>query len=444
MVPTAMKFTPARQPRASVGRGLLARLSLILALLLVPLVPMLTAGTARAQDVQRIAAIVNDEVISRYDVEQRVGLVITTSRLADTPDMRRRLRRRVLRSLIDESLQLQAAKRHSIRIGKSDMAQAYRYLEQQNKLPAGGLEQYLAAKRISKPALETQLRAEITWSKLVNRRLGRNVQIGDEEIDEVLARLQANAGRSEQQISEIFLPVDTPEQEEEVRRASSDLLRQLREGAAFTAMARQFSRGATAAQGGAVGWVQPGQLTANLDQAIAKLKSGALSEPIRATGGYYIIQLHERRKIAAAAKASEKLQLKQIILAVAEPAGEAEFMAGEELARTVADSAKSCGEVAAVAKELVAATANDLGTIAMPDLPKNIAAAVKDLAIGRFSAPIRSKSGIMMLMVCKRQAIQGKGPNRESVSNNLARQRLAMLAHRYLRDLRRSAVVELR
>lgn len=444
MVPTAMKFTPARQPRASVGRGLLARLSLILTLLLVPLVPMLTAGTARAQDVQRIAAIVNDEVISRYDVEQRVGLVITTSRLADTPDMRRRLRRRVLRSLIDESLQLQAAKRHSIRIGKSDLAQAYRYLEQQNKLPAGGLEQYLAAKRISKPALETQLRAEITWSKLVNRRLGRNVQIGDEEIDEVLARLQANAGRSEQQISEIFLPVDTPEQEEEVRRSSSDLLRQLREGAAFTAMARQFSRGATAAQGGAVGWVQPGQLTANLDQAIAKLKSGALSEPIRATGGYYIIQLHERRKIAAAAKASEKLQLKQIILAVAEPAGEAEFMAGEELARTVADSAKSCGEVAAVAKELVAATANDLGTIAMPDLPKNIAAAVKDLAIGRFSAPIRSKSGIMMLMVCKRQAIQGKGPNRESVSNNLARQRLAMLAHRYLRDLRRSAVVELR
>jgi peptidyl-prolyl cis-trans isomerase SurA len=444
MVPTAMKFTPARQPRASVGRGLLARLSLILTLLLVPLVPMLTAGTARAQDVQRIAAIVNDEVISRYDVEQRVGLVITTSRLADTPDMRRRLRRRVLRSLIDESLQLQAAKRHSIRIGKSDLAQAYRYLEQQNKLPAGGLEQYLAAKRISKPALETQLRAEITWSKLVNRRLGRNVQIGDEEIDEVLARLQANAGRSEQQISEIFLPVDTPEQEEEVRRASSDLLHQLREGAAFTAMARQFSRGATAAQGGAVGWVQPGQLTANLDQAIAKLKSGALSEPIRATGGYYIIQLHERRKIAAAAKASEKLQLKQIILAVAEPAGEAEFMAGEELARTVADSAKSCGEVAAVAKELVAATANDLGTIAMPDLPKNIAAAVKDLAIGRFSAPIRSKSGIMMLMVCKRQAIQGKGPNRESVSNNLARQRLAMLAHRYLRDLRRSAVVELR
>lgn len=97
-----------------------------------------------------------------------------------------------------------------------------------------------------------------------------------------------------------------------------------------------------------------------------------------------------------------------------------------------------------MAKELPAATANDLGTIAMPDLPKNIVAAVKDLAIGRFSAPIRNKSGVMMLMVCDRQAIQGKGPNRESVSDNLARRRLTMLAQRYLRDLRRSAVVELR
>lgn len=441
MVPPTMKLIHARQSGFSYKRSLLVRLSLIMPLLLVP---VLTTGTVRAQDVQRVAAIVNDEVISRYDVEQRIGLVIATSRLADTPKMRRRLRGRILRSLIDESLQLQAARRYSIRIGKSDMAQAYSYIEQQNNLPAGELEHYLAARRISKPALETQLRAEITWSKLVRRRLGRNVQIGDEEVDEVLARLEANAGRSEQQISEIFLPVDAPEQEEEVRRASVDLLHQLREGAAFTAMARQFSRGATAAQGGAIGWVQPGQLTADLDQAIAKLKFGALSEPIRGVGGYYIIQLHERRKIAATAKASMKLHLKQIILAVAKPAGEVDFKAGEEVARTVADSAKSCDDVAAVAKELPAATANDLGFIAMPDLPKNIVAAVKDLAIGRFSAPIRNKSGVMMLMVCDRQAIQGKGPNRESVSDNLARRRLTMLAQRYLRDLRRSAVVELR
>ncbi|MDP6829525.1 MAG: peptidylprolyl isomerase [Alphaproteobacteria bacterium] len=402
------------------------------------------AAPARAQNVQRIAAIVNDEVISRYDVEQRVGLVIATSRLNDTAATRRRLRQQILRSLIDESLQLQAAKRHSIQVGKKDLGQAYRYIEQQNNVPAGGLNNFLKQARIPRPALDAQLRAEISWSKLVRRRLGRNVQIGDEEIDEVLARLQANAGRSEQRISEIFLPVDSPDQAEEVRRAGIGLLRQLRDGASFAAMARQFSRGATAAQGGAAGWVQPGQLAPALDIAIAKLQVDEISQPIEAAGGYYLIQLHERRRIATAGESGMKLTLKQIMLSLAKEAKAADFEARERMARNVAASAKDCGDFDDVAKALQAADADDLGEVNLTDLPPNIADAVKDLAVGRFSAPIRQEQKILLLMVCKREEIKGRGPDRDSISNNLARRRLAMLAQRYLRDLRRSAVVELR
>ena len=401
-------------------------------------------GAARAQDVQRIVAIVNDEVVSRYDVEQRIQLVISTSRLGDTKQVRRRLRQQVLRGLIDESLQAQAARRYSVRVNKSDMDRAYSYIEQQNKVPRGGLGRFMEANRIPKSALEAQLRAEISWSKLVRRRLARNVQIGDEEIDEVLARLKANAGRSEQKISEIFLPIDSPEQEIDVRRASAGLLRQLRGGATFAAMARQFSRGATAIQGGAVGWVQPGQLAAALDQAIANMQVGAISEPVRAGGGYYLLQLHERRRIVGVGKTGMKLQLKQIILPVAEGAGEEAVEAQKSLARTASESATGCGAVEAVAKALQVPGASDLGTMALADLPQNIAAAVKDLAIGRFSAPIRNKGAVMLLMVCKRDEIKSDGPSRDSISENLTRRRLAMLAQRYLRDLRRSAVVELR
>lgn len=402
------------------------------------------AGPARAQDIQRIAAIVNDEVISRYDVEQRVRLVLSSSRQDDTTQARRRLRRQVLRGLIDESLQKQAAKRHSIQVNTADMKRAFSFIEKQNRVPTGGLERFLAANKIPKSALEAQLRAEISWTKLVRRRFGRNVQIGDEEIDEVLARLKANAGRSEQRISEIFLPIDAPEKEEEVRRASAGLLRQLREGANFAAMARQFSRGATAAQGGAVGWVQPGQLAATLDQAIAKMQAGTISEPIQTAGGYYLVQLHERRQIAAAPKSKTKLSLRQIMLPVVDGAGEEGFKAQEQLARTVAESTKGCGEINAVAKELQVAPPNDLGSVALADLPSNIAAAVKDLAVDRFSAPIRNKGAVMLLMVCKRDETEAKRLNRKSIADTLARRRLAMLAQRYLRDLRRSAVVELR
>jgi peptidyl-prolyl cis-trans isomerase SurA len=432
--PSLPRLSPSRRLAAGAGALLLLATAMVLA----------APGRAQAQDVQRIAAIVNDEVISRFDVEQRVGLVISTSRLADTAETRRRLRRQILRGLIDESLQMQAARRHSIRIGKADLKRAYRFIEQQNKLPAGGLNRYLQARRIPRSALEAQLRAEISWTKLVRRRLGRNVQIGDEEIDVVLARLRANAGRSEQNISEIFLPVDTPEQDEEVRQAAVDLVAQLRQGATFAALARQFSRGATAVQGGVVGWVQPGQLAATLDRAIADLKAGGLSEPIRAAGGYYIIRLQKRRRIAAAAKAGVKMHLKQIVLAAAKDGGKDDFEARKELARVAMENTENCAEVEAVAAALPGATANDLGSVALADLPPNIAAAVKDLPIGRFSPPIRKQAAVIILMVCKREAIQGKGFNRQSVSNNIARRRLAMLAQRYLRDLRRSAVVELR
>jgi peptidyl-prolyl cis-trans isomerase SurA len=430
----------AGTPLGPYQRGL--AISLIVAVLAMFAAP--GPAPALAQDVQRIAAIVNDKVISRYDVEQRIRLVIATSRLQNSTQTRRRLRQQVLRGLIDESLQLEAAKRHSIRVNKADVERAFRFLEQQNKVPVGGLDRYMQQAGIPKPALEVQLRAQLSWTKLVRRRLSRNVQIGDEEIDEALARLEANAGRSEQRISEIFLPIDAPEQVEEVRRASIGLLRQLRDGASFAALARQFSRGATAAQGGAVGWVQPGQLATALDQAIGKLELDGISEPIEAAGGYYLIQLHERRKIAAAAQSGMKLALKQIVLSLAKDAKEADYEARETLARTVAESTKGCKNVDGAATEIEAASAGDLGSVKLTDLPGNIAAAVRDLAVGRFSQPIRGEGSVMLLMVCKRDEIKGQGPSRESITENLTRQRLAMLAQRYLRDLRRSAVVELR
>lgn len=405
---------------------------------------LMLAFPIQAQDVQRIAAIVNDEVISGYDVEQRVDLVIFTSNLENTADIRRRLRGQILRGLIDETLQLQAAKRYSIKVRKSDLKQAYRMIESQNKLPPGGLDRYLAATGVSKAALDAQLQASISWTKLVQRRLGRKVQVGEEEVDEVLDRLKANAGKLEFKISEIFLPVDTPNQDTEVYRASMGLLKQLRKGATFSVMARQFSRGSTAAQGGEVGWVRIGQLSTSLNSAIKRLKIGEQSEPIRGIGGYYIIQLHQRRTIAPKYQNTEKLRLKQIQFVMETGSAEADFRAKEALARKVGKTVETCANVGTVSKGMQPVSVNDLGTVDLADLPPNIVTAVKDLAVGRFSVPIRNQTGVMILMVCKRKKIQAAKFNRERIANNLSNKRLSILAQRHLRDLRRSAVVELR
>lgn len=214
---------------------------------------MLAARPASAQQVQSIAAIVNDQVISGFDVEQRTKLVIVSSRLRDTPETRRRVRNQVLRNLIDEALQLQEAQRTGIRVSDQDVARAFATLEQQNRMPPGGLERFLASNGIARESLERQITTEISWARLIGRRINPTVTIGDDEIDETLARLQGNADAELSRVAEIFLPVDSPNEEAEVLAAASRLVQQLRGGANFGALARQFSRGATASSGGDIG-----------------------------------------------------------------------------------------------------------------------------------------------------------------------------------------------
>ena len=402
------------------------------------------AAPALAQQVQRIAAIVNDEVVSGFDVEQRIDMVIKSTRLRNTPETRRRLRQQVLRGLIDETLQLQAAQRNNISVSEEDLQRAYGVLERQNRLEAGRLADFLRANGLSQEALARQLRAEIAWSKLVRRRLQPSVSIGEDEVNEVLNRLQANADLPETRVSEILLPVDSPENEDVTLREAVRLVQQLRDGAPFGAVAREFSRGATANNGGEIGWVQPGQLAEELDRTVAALAVGAVSEPVRAAGGYYIIKLHERRSIAGDDPLETRLSLKQIRVPL--PGGRTgpNAEAARDLTEQIMARAPGCDGLTTVAAEFEIKDAGDLGTVKLRELPEELRGAVADLPIGDFSKPIISSDAIMLLMVCEREVPVVEPPDRQKIEQELLRRRLAMLAQRYLRDLRRDAVVELR
>lgn len=412
--------------------------------LLLSLLATIAPAPSSAQGVQRIAAIVNDEIISGYDIEQRIRLVMASTKMADTPDNRRRLRGQVLRSLIDEQLQIQAADRFGIAVRDADFDRAFRFIEQQNNVPTGQIDRFLVRAGIPKDALRQQMKAEIAWSKLVRRRISPNVQIGEEEVNEVLDRLRQNAGKPEYRVSEIFLPIDNPELDDEVRRSALRLIEQLQGGAAFSAMARQFSRGATAATGGSVGWVQPGQMATELERALASMSRNEVSQPIRASGGYYILLLHEQRVIARSDPLDATLDLRQLLVTVGADASAADRDAKAAEARRLAADIDGCGDIAARAGAGSIDGYTNLGTLKLSDMPARIRDAVQDLAEGQFSEPIQVDEGWLMLMVCKREAPKSAIPEREAIVQNLTRQRMSMLAQRYMRDLRRDAVVELR
>ncbi|MDA0260696.1 MAG: SurA N-terminal domain-containing protein, partial [Proteobacteria bacterium] len=221
-----------------------------LALVAIVLIP-----PAVGQEVQSIAAVVNDEVISIYDLDQRVRLLIKTARIEDTAASRQRVRQRVLRGLIDEKLQLQEAARYNTSVTDADLERGVRLVERQNNMKPGDLERFFKANQVSFDVFVDRLRAEIAWTKLIARRLRPTLRIGEDEIDEAEKQVNEDKDKPAFLISEIFFPVDSADDDVEIRTTAERVVGDIKGGARFAEMARQYSSGVTAFEGGNVGWV---------------------------------------------------------------------------------------------------------------------------------------------------------------------------------------------
>src|ERR1700737_4858999 len=205
----------------------------------------------------RIAAVVNDEVISVADVRSRLRMVMLSSNLTDSPETRQRIAAQVLRTIVDEKLQVQEAKRQNISATDEEINKALAQIEKQNNLKPGQLGEVLKARGIERSVLVDQLTASIVWAKLVRRLVSQTNMVSDDEIDYALKRAKETANEPQSRVAEIFLAVDNPQQEEEVRRLAERLTEQMKQGARFSAVAQQFSQSPTAAGGGDIGWVRP-------------------------------------------------------------------------------------------------------------------------------------------------------------------------------------------
>lgn len=401
-------------------------------------------STAWAQGVQRIAAVVNDDVISIFDVRQRSQMVIFTSGIEDTEENRRRIAAQVLRTLIDERLQMQEAKKRSISVSKRDLSRGVAAIEQQNSMEPGQLKELLQRNGIRYQAMLDQMRAGIAWQKLVRRRLGPRVSIGDEEVAEVIARLKATKGQDEYRLAEIFLAVDSPNDEAAIRGTAERMVQQVRNGAKFSALAREFSQSATAAVGGDIGWAARSEIDPAFVQAVAKVEEGAVLDPIRTPSGYRIITLTGKRKVATADPKDIKIRLQQVFMPIGEGSAEGDIAARIDRAKSARDSVSRCEDAAALAQRLDSEAPQDLGTLNVADLSPQIRKAVIGLKVGSASEPIRVPNGLVMLVVCDRQAPTVSLPDTQTVSDQLRGRRLDLMARRYLRDLRRAAVIDVR
>jgi len=402
------------------------------------------AGPAAAQDAQRIAAVVNEDIVSTYDLTERVGMVLLTSGLKDSDETRQRLLPQVLRTLIDERLEMQEAAKAGIEITDEDIDAGVAYLEEQNRIPAGTLLDTLRQRGVDPDTLKAQLRAQIMWTRLIQNRVRQQVQITESEIDAEIARLEASRGKLELRLSEIFLSVDRPGDEPQVAQAAERLAEEIARGARFQAVARQFSQGPSAANGGDLGWMLLDQVPEEYRNAVAEAPEGSVLGPVQVTGGYAIIGVAGRRNAMEGDPGEIEVALKRVFYAlpsVVTDEQEAEaFAKAEEAAARIG----GCDDIEAAGQATGASEAGDVGTFKLRELQPEVRSVIVKLEPGQPSPPVLVAGGVNILVVCSRTDPSGTQPSREDIRKRLFDQRLDLVARGYLRDLRRSAFIDIR
>jgi len=394
-------------------------------------------------NVRRATAIVNGDIITGTDVDQRLALILSANDRKVSEEEKQRLRMQVLRNLIDETLQIQEAKASDVEVSDAEVEQSYARVAQQNfNQNIEAMDAYLKRVGSSAASLKRQIRGELAWQALLRRNVQPFVNVSEEEVKELLQRLKAAKGTDEYRLGEIYLSA-TPDARAVVGENARKIVDQIRQGGSFVAYARQYSQASTAAVGGDLGWIRLAQLPAELATAARELQPGQLAGPIEVPGGFSILYLIDKRQVLMADPRDALLALKQVSIDF--PPGttpaEAERRVGE-FAKTMGQ-AHGCGAVDAVAASLGAqVVAND--QVRARDLPAQLQDAVLSLQVGETSPPFGSlNDGVRMLMLCGRDDPGAdSGPSFEDLMTQMEDDRINKRAQTYLRDLRRDAIIE--
>jgi peptidyl-prolyl cis-trans isomerase SurA len=246
---------------------------------------------------QGIAAVVNQDVITIKDLNDRLRMIIASSGLPEGKEFQNKLTAQVLNDLIEEQLKIQEAARKEITVSDSDVAAGFAQIAQNNKLTTEQFDAIMKHDGIERSTVERQIRAQIGWSKVIQEVMRPQVTVTDTDIDDYLERFKASKGKNEYQLAEIFLPVEGKAEGDTLQLAQK-LVAEIKAGKApFFKVAQQFSGAAGAESGGDLGWVQQGQLQPELDSALASMQKDTVSDPIRTNDGYHILYLRNVRTI---------------------------------------------------------------------------------------------------------------------------------------------------
>ena len=423
---------------------------------------LVATGAARAQKLppagkpppivvlDRIVAVVNDEVITRVELQERVQLALKQLRAQGTPPPPLAvLEKRLLDRLITDRVQLQYAKETGLRVDDADLDRALGRIAQDNRLTLQEMRRALEKDEIPYSKFREDIRNEIVIARLREREVDTKLAVSESEIDNLLKTQQnRQVSNDEYNVSHILVVVPenaSPEQVQSRRARAEEALAQLRKGADFRQVVAAFSDAPDALQGGAMGWRQSTRLPTLFAETLAPLQPGEVSAVLRSANGFHILRLNERRG-ANAPVLIQQTRARHILIKTNEAVSESEARSRLQALRERLDNKANFVDLARVHSEDASAPkGGELGWLSPGDTVPEFERAMALLKPGEVSAPVQSPFGWHLIQVLERRTEDMSKERQRLLARQELRARKSDEAYQeWLRQIRDKAYVELR
>lgn len=248
---------------------------------------LMSLNQAEAANSIKIVAVVNGDIISSQDIQNRINAFLMTTQIPLNDQTRNMILQRVIHAAVDEKIKLQNAEKNGITISDKDIDSAIKNFEKNNNIPAGGLKDILKKNKVAASSFREQMKSDVAWLRLVKNKMRSDSYLTQKEIESALEDAKSDLSTPKFQISEIFIKKDKA-------KDINNLVQNLRNDDRFELYAMQFSDSPSASNGGNLGWVNQGKLPEQLEKSVRKLQVGGISEAVLLNDGYYILKLNQK------------------------------------------------------------------------------------------------------------------------------------------------------
>lgn len=405
-----------------------------------------STSDASLSEESKIIAIINGELLTERDVNNREKLFELTAGLHLSPEVMKNIRPQLIKQLVNERLRTQEMLRRHINIAPEQIADAIADIEKRNNMPPNALRDRLSADGVSLNTLIDQIRLQLGWGQVIQQQLGEQSHITAQEVVQRQNALKREVGQTEFLVNEIFVPVENARHPEQELKFTETIIQQLRNGAPFPIVAAQFSQSQSALQGGSLGWVQEDNLDPEVVNVAKKMPIGAISNPIQVAGGYIIATIGGRRTIGN--EMGTLVNIRQVYLPFSsklDPHNPTQQqVATLNQANKLRTTLHNCADVESANQKAGSGRPSDPGIIQLERLNPEMASLLKGLQIGQLSKPLVSTEGISLIMICSQEKKNLADISASEIANQLLNQRVEQTAQQLERDLHRQAIIQWR